>query len=136
VKALTICQPYAHLIAIGEKTVENRTWPASYRGRLAIHAGKSRAWLDVDDERQYPGMPFGAIVAIATLRACVRLGEIAEPWASNTEHVNGPWCWCLGDVERLKTPVPCRGAQGLFDVPADVLTRVLEVQTFGREVTP
>ena len=44
-KALTICQPYAEMIANHEKPIENRTWPTSYRGPLAIHAGKSRAWL-------------------------------------------------------------------------------------------
>ena len=44
-KALTICQPYPHLIMLGEKPVENRTWATSYRGPLAIHAGKSRQWL-------------------------------------------------------------------------------------------
>lgn len=39
VKALTISQPFAKLIADGEKFVENRGWPTHYRGRLAIHAG-------------------------------------------------------------------------------------------------
>lgn len=31
-KALTICQPYAHLIAIGTKRAENRTWDTAHRG--------------------------------------------------------------------------------------------------------
>lgn len=44
-KALTVCQPYASLIARGKKRVENRTWSTSYRGHLYIHAGKSRKWL-------------------------------------------------------------------------------------------
>jgi hypothetical protein len=48
-KALTICQPYAHLIVRGEKRVENRTWPTRYTGPLAIHAGKSRQWLSPGD---------------------------------------------------------------------------------------
>lgn len=34
-KALTIHQPYAELIRRGEKVIENRTWPTSYRGPLA-----------------------------------------------------------------------------------------------------
>ena len=45
-KAITISQPWAHLIVRGEKRVENRTWPTEHRGPLAIHAGKSLAELD------------------------------------------------------------------------------------------
>lgn len=62
-KALTICQPYAELIARGDKPIENRTWPTHYRGPLLIHAGKSRAWLDGDEDRVYQidvaAIPFG-----------------------------------------------------------------------------
>ncbi len=38
-KALTLQQPWATLIAEGHKRVENRTWQTAYRGPLAIHAG-------------------------------------------------------------------------------------------------
>ena len=44
-KALTACQPYAHLIVTGEKRVENRTRPTSHRESLAIHAGKRQRFL-------------------------------------------------------------------------------------------
>lgn len=37
-KALTLHQPWASLVAIGVKTIETRSWPTSYRGPLAIHA--------------------------------------------------------------------------------------------------
>lgn len=40
-KAITICQPWAGLIAVGEKIYETRSWPTKYRGPIAIHAGKS-----------------------------------------------------------------------------------------------
>ena len=39
-KALTLYQPYASLIAVGAKTIETRSWGTSYRGGLLIHAGK------------------------------------------------------------------------------------------------
>ncbi|HHY88739.1 MAG TPA: ASCH domain-containing protein, partial [Chloroflexi bacterium] len=39
-KALSVRQPWAWLIAQGYKTVENRTWATNYRGPLLIHAGK------------------------------------------------------------------------------------------------
>lgn len=40
-KAITIQQPYATLIAIGAKKFETRGWKTSYRGPVAIHAGKN-----------------------------------------------------------------------------------------------
>lgn len=47
-KALTVQQPYAHLIALPDdhpdaKRVENRVWATSYVDPVAIHAGKGDA---------------------------------------------------------------------------------------------
>jgi len=39
-KALTVTQPWASLIAFREKTIESRSWSTSYRGELVIHAAK------------------------------------------------------------------------------------------------
>lgn len=39
-KALTLTQPFATLVAIGAKKIETRSWYTSYRGLLAIHAAK------------------------------------------------------------------------------------------------
>jgi hypothetical protein len=63
-KAISIQQPYAHLIvAVGEKRIENRTrWNYPYRGPLLIHAAKSKRRLMPAVERQYPDLAFGAIV--------------------------------------------------------------------------
>lgn len=72
-KALTIHQPYAELIASGAKVIENRTWPTHHRGHLAIHAGKSRDWLaPMSDPNRFV---YGAVVAIARLVDCVRLED-------------------------------------------------------------
>jgi hypothetical protein len=38
VKALTLWQPWATLIAEGVKTIETRSWATSHRGPVAIHA--------------------------------------------------------------------------------------------------
>ena len=40
-KALSIKQPWAWLIVMGFKTVENRTWHTKFRGEFLIHAGKT-----------------------------------------------------------------------------------------------
>lgn len=93
-KALSLTQPYATLIAIGAKRIETRDWGPSYRGPLAIHAAKGFASLPggnltdfclnepfvsalfADGVRQLaPGqdLPLGAVVAVATLASCIRL---------------------------------------------------------------
>lgn len=126
-KALTICQPYAHLIRLGRKTCENRTWETNYRGPLYIHAGKSRQWLHeekgIDRESGDPisRMSFGAVVAVADLVACLHIESklLAEWTAKMTEeqlrHVNGDFCWILSNV-RPVGPWPWKGAQGLFNI--------------------
>lgn len=136
-KALTICQPYAYMIVCGEKRVENRTWSTNYRGRLYIHAGKSRKWLELVDDPIRAGkqfdfrtghhlenMAFGAVVAVATLVDCVRMskgGSIslaatrAYPWLRTHPHSFGPWCWILDKVTAIG-PWPWKGAQGLFNI--------------------
>lgn len=133
-KALTICQPYAELIARGDKPIENRTWPTHYRGPLLIHAGKSRAWLGDDDEEaalygvNVAEISFGAIIARANLVGCFAVDDPAAwPYAFSHlrahEHAYGPWCWILTNVERID-PLPYRGAMGVFDVPDSIMGAV------------
>lgn len=120
-KALTICQRYAHLIILGEKPLENRTWWTSYRGPLAIHAGKSRAWLDEGDLERYPDMAFGAVIGTVEVVDCVAVGKLKEPLASN-EHANGPFCLVMENPVMFAEPIPARGALGLWDWQPDGLS--------------
>lgn len=136
-KALTISQPYASLIASGEKWVENRAWGTDYRGPLAIHAGKGTQYLDKQQLAEYPT---SQIVAVCDLVACI---SIAGPrrWDRSTVladgitvddvfkhmHTEGPWCWVLKHVRRLPSGVWCRGMQGLWTVPP-LAMRELELQ--------
>ena len=39
-RALSLTQPWAELVMIGEKRYETRSWTTTYRGPLAIHAAK------------------------------------------------------------------------------------------------
>ena len=114
-KALTVSQPYASLIASGEKWIENRTWETRFRGLLAIHAGKGTQYM-FRREMDSKGLPRGKIIAVATLVACVRLSVVREMDASSQrkqivegttknwfevarhQHAEGPWCWILEDV--------------------------------------
>ncbi|WP_309145170.1 ASCH domain-containing protein, partial [Brevibacillus sp. HB2.2] len=44
-KAITIHQSWATLIALGEKRFETRGWSTNHRGPIAIHAAKKRESL-------------------------------------------------------------------------------------------
>lgn len=97
-KAITLHQPWASLIAIGAKQIETRSWPARYRGPLAIHAAKTftdnqalicycAPFYSVLVEHGYitPGklclfsentkLPLGSIVAICNLTDYFRIDE-------------------------------------------------------------
>lgn len=58
-KALTIIQPWATLIASGHKMNETRSWKTNYRGEVLIHAGKnpkdytSGCYIDDPDGRHF-----------------------------------------------------------------------------------
>lgn len=131
-KALTICQPYAELIARGVKRVESRTWSCDYRGPLLIHAGKSLSWFEDKLMREHEltveNMQFGAFVAVAELVACLPVGCIRSgtcgvmyPWLAEHVHAEGPMCWVLQKVRRLQQPIAATGKQGLWiPRPCDV----------------
>lgn len=132
-KAITICQPYAHLIVRGEKRVENRPWSTRYRGPIAIHAGLSRKWLRPGDEECCPEMAFGAIVGLAELVSCLTIQQIrtgrGPSWLRDHEHAVGPYCLVLDTVRPLGHVVPCRGNQRIFELPVDVMDLVSQYDT-------
>lgn len=50
-KALSIKQPWASLIAHGIKDIENRTWKTNFRGRIYIHVSAKLADYKLTDEQ-------------------------------------------------------------------------------------
>ena len=93
-KALTLTQPWASLVAIGAKRIETRSWGTSYRGELAIHAAKgfpkwARAFttepvcyeavalLGYKTRHWFPAYPVGAVIATCKVIDCVRMREMS-----------------------------------------------------------
>jgi activating signal cointegrator 1 len=131
-KALSLTQPWAILIAEGTKTIETRSWPTRYRGPLLIHAAKgfprdARDFAEEIDMRP-ADLPLGALIAVAYLTECIRTDDLDLRAISGTEKVFGDfspgrWAWFL-DKSRLRVfpePLPWRGAQGLWDMPERLL---------------
>jgi hypothetical protein len=91
-KAITLTQPWATLVAIGAKRIETRSWRTDYRGPLAIHAAKGattdvirlafgepfKSVLNVAGYKLFSSCPRGALVATCQLVDCVRITNKRE----------------------------------------------------------
>ena len=142
IKALTLTQPWATLLASGAKQYETRSWPSSYRGPVAIHAARGfpldAQWLcEQDPFRQalhhtlHPdgtsapasglaaALPVGKVIAIALLDVLhpterLRAGLSEQERAFGNYH-DGRFAWHFAVVYRLLTPVVARGSLGLWE---------------------
>jgi hypothetical protein len=125
---MSVRQPYAWLIVIGEKTVENRGRSISHRGRLLIHSSSNRRdykdfQADNPDVALEPSwIAFGAIIGCVDLVDAVEMSPAleADPWAS------GPHCYLLKNPIWFPKPIPCTGNVGLFNLPASLVPKVRE----------
>jgi len=120
-KALTLTQPWASLIALGEKKVETRGWSTPHRGPILIHAAKTLAEpvCNEDGLRELVArepfatalgrhgitvaeqLPRGQVVAVAHVLAClptIQLGsrmrelpELADFKAAEYERAFGDY---------------------------------------------
>jgi len=115
-KALSLRQPWASLIADGRKTIETRTWRTRYRGPLAIHASA----------RPYEDLPTGGIVAVALLYGC-RPMETTDEYAACIALFDGAYAWLLANVEPVPL-VPCKGRLGLWTPQEDIVRMLASVQ--------
>lgn len=139
-KALTLWQPWASLMAKGEKIVETRCWSTKYRGEIAIHSaaklpakflGASAHTEPFRNEladvllcrreavdAQVRLLPYGSILCI------VRLVDI-EPTENVREilcqrelifgnYEDGRYAWFTEMVEIFK-PIPAKGNRMLWN---------------------
>lgn len=106
-KALTLTQPWASLVAIGAKRIETRSWRTDYRGPLAIHAAKAPDLTGVVVQTPFYQtlkaagldpifLPYGAVLATAEL---VSVRQI-EPVHSITG-----WKWDTPDGRTIDFPL-------------------------------
>ena len=144
-KALTLTQPWATLVAISAKRIETRSWSTPYRGPLAIHAAKTmKRWdrelcAEEPFARYLSGVPnndyrlaLGAIVATAALCAVLRINSfddlklrlgalgIAEHEEAFGDYSPGRFAWILADVRPIVPCVPASGALGLWEWPVSL----------------
>ena len=113
-KALSVKQPYANMIASGQKTIETRLWYPEYRGDILIVSSKRP---DIH--------PAGFALAIVELVEC-RLMTVEDEVAAKCEIYWGAFSWMLENIRPIKNPFPVRGQLKLYDVnvPDEVISNL------------
>lgn len=115
-KAITLWQPWASLIADGRKTIETRPRPWNHHGWVAIHAGKhvdpeacARFGYDPDT------IVSGAVVAIVNMLGCIKFPDPRWPPDEYGNFAPGRYGYLLDSIRKLVVPVSARGSQGIWE---------------------
>ncbi|MGC4052917.1 MAG: ASCH domain-containing protein [Paludibaculum sp.] len=118
---LSVRQPWAWCLFHG-KGIENRDWPTSYRGRLAIHASTgltkreyydALTWLTEtfpDLAKQVPTFSTitrGAVLGTVEVVGCISTS--IDPWFF------GPYGHVYANAKLFPTPFPALGKQKFWD---------------------
>ena len=147
IKAITIKQPWASLIALGVKHIETRSWATKYRGPIAIHAGLAKppkmfaCCQDVGDYvmhrdheelamrrrnvvvGDWDDLPLGAVIATAELTDCLPIYDDPGDWRDGSCLVNsGEILVCLGERQF--------DGEGGSTIPGDDVTGALPYGDF------
>lgn len=136
-KAITLWQPWATLVAHGYKRIETRSWKTNYRGPLAIHAAKKwnrelrelcltepfRSCLkEIYPDKRHP-LPRGGVIATVGLYEIVEASWVfpgrcarhgGEHEESFGDYSPGRYAWLLTEPSRFEM-IPYRGRQGLWN---------------------
>ena len=143
---ITLHQPYASLIASGEKEYETRHWqPGSLRRGdiLLIHAGKANGRQQRDllkflesrfpdaiqkardlHDMTFPKFPLGMIVCAVRYHGAFRVESIRDGLSEKERafgnYKYGRWAWKLEVLRVPDMPIAATGKQGIWKWKADV----------------
>jgi hypothetical protein len=148
-KAITIMQPWAQLVALRAKRYETRSWKTNYRGPLAIHSSLefpqsarrlcrcepfATALLGNED------LPLGCVIATCNLAAVIPTSPDPESLFGESQDfpsselafgdfTAGRFAWHLTNVRMFENPIPTRGARSLWDWNEEELGLLIDHQT-------
>lgn len=146
-RAITLTQPWATCVALGVKHYETRPFQVSYRGPLAIHAGKGLALVhgkkglaEMLGRRPFQelelvpeALPLGRIVAVCELTDCLPTVEVDDPdefgW-----YAPGRFAWRLENVVAVPEPIEASGHLGLWTVDKETRQFLLGLLEEARPV--
>ena len=114
-RAISLWQPWASLIADGRKSIETRHWPTAVRGPVAIHAA-----MKVDKEacREFgydpKTIPRGAVLCVVDFSDCVRFPHPSAPPDEYGDFHEGRYGFVMQLTEVFPEPIPAKGMQGFW----------------------
>lgn len=118
-KALSIRQPWAWLIAHGYKPVENRTWKTNYRGPILLHASQGMTRFEYEEAAAvaidagvtnlpaFESLERGGFVGAVDVVDCVE--------SHQSPFFFGPYGFQLANAKPIPF-VPFKGKLGFFEV--------------------
>jgi hypothetical protein len=126
-RALTVRQPWAHLIITGKQPYENRSWKTIYRGPVLVHSA-----LTISDHAMYVCQEIvghdidRAMLRTGSLIGVALLTGIITPSMNQPRSIffTGPFGWILDRPREFKTPIEAIGKQGLWIPPTDIIERI------------
>jgi activating signal cointegrator 1 len=156
-KAISLWQPWASLVVLGEKKIETRSWDTAYRGPLLIHAAKRqniqelimlccndiyatalRRCFNLDDDdiivnALLEKMPFGCIIGkvdlvqTETSETIKGSGMLSGQEAVFGNYDDGRYGWELENPVLFEHPAAYKGSQGFFEVPCEIIGNTLNL---------
>jgi tetratricopeptide (TPR) repeat protein len=135
-KVVSIRQPQAWAVCVGEKTVENKSKGTRYRGPVLVHAGKNREGLQyLEDLQHWPlyraYFELGAIIGIVELYDAVDFNRSLEV----NLHACGPCCYLFRNAKWFDEGIMCTGQLGIFNLPEHLVSAVeRQLKKPGRRV--
>jgi len=140
-KALSLWQPWASLVALGEKRVETRIWSTKHRGPMAIHAAQKLPprWLGASRhaeafineladvlncrldrvDTEIRKLPYGKVLCIVNLYEVQETSALREILCQRElifgNYEDGRYAWSMQVLERFEVPIPAKGNRMLWN---------------------
>ncbi|KLU66734.1 ASCH domain protein [Desulfosporosinus acididurans] len=133
-RALTLWQPWASLMAEKHKKIETRGWSTKIRGEVAIHAARKPVietmklmapkTLRTINNLLFPfaleRLPVGCVLATGNLVDCKLIDDafletLSEKELPLGDYTLGRYAWIFEDIQSFQSPFPAKGAQGFWD---------------------
>lgn len=129
-RVLSIREPFASLIASGDKKIETRSFKTNYRGELFIHASGKKIDKSIVDNTFINNMikdrkmQFGKIICRVKLVDCVYMDREFINSIKDTKeyqlglYKEGRYAWILDNVELIE-PIIAKGRLNIWNYQGD-----------------
>lgn len=136
-KSLSIRQPWALLVCVGAKLVENRTWKTSHRGEVAIHAGGYKDAVKHFREQDTRSHALGDVISFGAIIGTVELHDslayVDNVWED--PFAEGPFCLLFRNAKLFREPISHSGRVNLCELPTEVAKQVEDAKADCIDVT-